>query len=71
MLKQILLLFLFFFFLPFFLKKSKPQAEQNPKELWQDDTLKTSEDLDWLNLNYFTFLAFLYCVCLTWKCIED
>lgn len=46
------------FFSSFF-KKSKPQAEQSLKELWQDEALKISKDLDWLNSNYFTFLAFL------------
>lgn len=59
------------FFLFFFLKKSKPQAEQNLKGLWQDEVLKTPTDLESVNSNYFTFLALLYCVPDMWKSVED
>lgn len=58
-------------FLFFFLKKSKPQAEQNLKGLWQDEVLKTPTDLESVNSNYFTFLALLYCVPDMWKSVED
>lgn len=65
MLKQNLILFFFF------LEEKQASGRAKKKELWQDEAVKTSKDLDWLNSNYFIFLAFLYCMCLTWKCVED